>query len=45
MFFLNLTMAKELTPNPGEAYNQDKDILRYGKVPRQEALNRKLNNL
>ena len=28
-----------------EAYNQDKDILRYGKVPRQEALNRKLNNL
>ena len=43
--FFNLTMAKELTPNPGEAYNQDKDILRYGKVPRQEALNRKLNNL
>ena len=38
-------MAKELTPNPGEAYNQDKDILRYGKVPRKEALNRKLNNL
>ena len=33
-------MAKELTPNPGEAYNQDKDIPRYGKVPRQEALNR-----
>ena len=44
-FFFNLTVAKELTPHPGEVYIQDKDILRYGKVPRQEALNRKVNSL
>ena len=38
-FFFNLTVAKELTPNPGVVYIKDKDILRYGKVLRQEALN------
>ena len=38
-------MAKELTPNPGGVYNQDKDILRYGKVTRQEVFNRKVNGL
>lgn len=27
-FFFNLTVAKELTPNPGGVYNQDKDIVR-----------------
>ena len=40
--FFNLTVAKELTPNPGEMYNKDKDIVRCGKVPRQEAFNRKV---
>ena len=45
VFFFNLTVAKELTPNPGEMYNQDKDIVRYGKVPKQEALNGKVNIL
>ena len=44
-FFFNLSVAKELTPNPGGVYIQDKDILRYRKLPRQEALNRKVNNL
>ena len=39
IFFFNLTVAKELTPNPGVVYIKDKDILRYGKVLRQEALN------
>ena len=38
-------MAKELTPNPGGVYNQDKDILRYGKVTRQEVFKRKANDL
>ena len=41
-FFFNLTVAKELTPNPGEMYNKDKDIVRCGKIPRQEAFNRKV---
>ena len=44
-FFFNLTVAKELTPNPGGVYIQDRDIPRYRKLPRHEALNRKVNNL
>ena len=44
-YSFNLTVAKELTPNPGGVYNQDKDILRYGKVTRQEVFKRKVNDL
>lgn len=43
--FFKFDSGKELIPNQGEVYNQDKDIMRYGKVPKQEALNGKVNIL
>ena len=43
--FFKFDSGKELILNQGEVYNQDKDIMRYGKVPKQEALNGKVNIL